>query len=227
MLAGRVSLPCWPVKLAGLPGLVHPGQAWVSWVPGLLSTAGCLHFGPRNGIQVLCSCACRVLGMRVRAVLILKVFELPSVLQGPVSSLPFDSVMTIRRFMRESVVSLGTFSRSCGSFSLMVPVRITPSFAWHVLDLAERQPWWCRMGVDGGEHGIWECAQCPCHLKRHRGEDPEGEMILCSGERHDSWLPIFLLLPDDRCGSLSTCWCHYYGMSLRVEDKEGVPQQAG
>lgn len=76
--------------------------------------------------------------------------------------------------------------------------------------------WW------GAWLRIWECAQCPCHLKRHRGEDSEGEMILCSGERHDSWLPIFLLLPDDRCGSLSTCWCHYYGMSLRVEVREGA-----
>lgn len=88
------------------------------------------------------------------------------------------------------------------------------------------------MGVDGEEQGLWprilECAQCPSYLKRHRGERiREGGMILHSGERHDSWLPTFLRLPDDQCGSLSTCWYCYYGMSLRVEDRAGVLQQAG
>lgn len=34
---------------------MHPGQTWVSWVPGLLSGAGCLHFWLGNGMQVLCS----------------------------------------------------------------------------------------------------------------------------------------------------------------------------
>lgn len=59
----------------------------------------------------------------------------------------------------------------------------------------------------------------------HRRGSSKG-MGLDSGEWHDSWLLTFLLLLDDQCGSVSTCWCCYYGMSLRAEGKR-VLQQAG
>lgn len=42
---------------------------------------------------------------------------------------------------------------------------------------------------------------CPVSLlpeEAHRREDPAGDLSLSSGDWHDSWLPTFLLLPDDQ-----------------------------
>lgn len=48
----RCKLPCWPVKLSSLPGLMQARQARASWLPGLLATLqdACV-FGPEMGFM--------------------------------------------------------------------------------------------------------------------------------------------------------------------------------
>lgn len=68
---------------------------------------------------------------------------------------------------------------------------------------------------------------CPVSLLPEEAPRRKGMYVsLSSGEWHESWLPTSLLLPDDQRGFLSTCWYCYYGMSLNIEDRAGVLQQA-